>query len=158
MATFKIFWKAATREVIVQNNGDASPAGYTDEGTFDWTPPSNVTGYTLDNETVYQFVQAKMYSKGVLDMQSVKIYYRRVRTISLAPPTATIAVNGTQQLTATFVPANAENKEIVWTTSDAAKATVSASGLVTGKASGSATITATTKDGAKTATSVITIS
>ncbi|MFJ3266041.1 Ig-like domain-containing protein [Serratia liquefaciens] len=53
-------------------------------------------------------------------------------------------------------PADASNKTVVWSTSDAAKATVT-SGKVTGIAAGTATITVTTEDGAKKATCTVTI-
>ncbi|MFJ4454383.1 phage tail tube protein [Pseudomonas sp. NPDC089392] len=79
-------------------------------------------------------------------------------SVAVAPPTATIAVAGTQQLTATVSPAGAP-QEVIWTSSAPSKATVSSTGLVTGVASGSATITATSKwDGTKLGTSTITVS
>lgn len=81
-----------------------------------------------------------------------------VASVALAPATATIAVAGTQQLTKTVLPAAAPS-DVIWTSANTAKATVSASGLVTGVASGSAVITATSKaDPSKKATSTITVS
>lgn len=80
-----------------------------------------------------------------------------VTGVTVAPTTASKQVGQTQQLTADVAPANASNKKVNWTTSDATKATVSATGLVTAVAVGSATITATTEDGTKTATSAITV-
>jgi len=80
-----------------------------------------------------------------------------VTGVTVSPTTATIAVSGTQQLTATIAPTNATNKNVTWTTSNTAIATVSSSGLVTGIASGSAAITVTTADQAKTATCAITV-
>ena len=67
-----------------------------------------------------------------------------VTGISVAPTTATLSLSGTstQQLTATLAPAGATGT-VTWSSSDDAIATVSASGLVTGVAAGSATITAT---------------
>lgn len=79
-------------------------------------------------------------------------------SVAVAPPTATIAVAGTQQLAATVSPAGAP-QDVIWTSSAPSKATVSSTGLVTGVASGSATITATSKwDGTKLGTSTITVS
>ncbi|MNP22071.1 Bacterial Ig-like domain (group 2) [compost metagenome] len=79
-------------------------------------------------------------------------------SVVVAPATATIAVAGTQQLTATVSPAGAP-QDVIWTSSAPSKATVSSTGLVTGVASGSATITATSKwDGTKLGTSTITVS
>lgn len=71
----------------------------------------------------------------------------KVATITLAPSTVSIAVAATQQLTPTVLPADAANKVVTWTTSDATKATVSGTGLVTGVAAGTATITTTATDG-----------
>ena len=78
------------------------------------------------------------------------------QSISLSDSTASIAANGTKQLTATVVPSGST---VTWSSSDNAKATVSDSGLVTGVAAGDATITASmTVGGAtKTATCAVTV-
>jgi hypothetical protein len=81
-----------------------------------------------------------------------------VTGVTVSPTSATIAPGATQQLTATVSPANATNKNVSWTSANTAVATVSSTGLVTGIANGTATITVTTQDQAKTATSVITVS
>ncbi len=60
-------------------------------------------------------------------------------SVELSDSTASIVAEATKQLTATTIPADAE---VTWTSSDDTKATVSDSGLVTGVAAGSATITA----------------
>jgi uncharacterized protein YjdB len=62
--------------------------------------------------------------------------------ISVTPPTATVAVNGTTALTAALTPSGAQGT-ITWSTSAPAVATVSATGVVTGKTEGTAVITAT---------------
>jgi len=80
-----------------------------------------------------------------------------VTGVTMSPTTASVAINATQQLTATIAPTNATNTAVTWTTSNSTIATVSTSGLVSGKAAGSATITVTTADQAKTATCVITV-
>lgn len=56
-----------------------------------------------------------------------------------------------------ILPANASNKNVFWTTSNAAKATVSSTGVVTGIAAGTATITATTVDGSFTGLTSVTV-
>ena len=78
-----------------------------------------------------------------------------VTGISLQP--ATVAVGGTVTLKPVFAPANATNTAVSYVSSNTAVATVSAAGVVTGVSIGSATITATTADGNKTATSAITV-
>lgn len=80
-----------------------------------------------------------------------------VTSVSVSPTSASLGVGVTTQLTAMILPANATNKSVTWTTSNAAFATVSSTGLVTGVTAGSATITATTVDGVKTATCIITV-
>ena len=81
-----------------------------------------------------------------------------VQSVAVSPATSTGAVASTVQLTATATPAAAV-QEFTWTTSDATKATVSATGLVTRVATGTATITAKSKaDSTKQGTSAITIS
>lgn len=80
-----------------------------------------------------------------------------VTGVTVAPKTASIEVGATQQLTPTIAPAGASNKAVTYTSSDATKASVNSSGLVTGVAAGTATITVKTTDGSKTDTSVITV-
>ncbi len=76
--------------------------------------------------------------------------------VSLNKSTTTITVGGTEQLTPTFIPANATNQNVTWSSGDVTKATV-VGGLVTAVAVGSATITVTTVDGAHTATCSVTV-
>ena len=68
-----------------------------------------------------------------------------------------MAPNATKQLTAVVYPTNAENKNVTWTSNNNDVATVDDTGLVTAKAVGTATITATTEDGGHTDTCVVTV-
>lgn len=77
--------------------------------------------------------------------------------VSVSPTTASIEVGETVQLTETVAPSNATDKSVSWSSSNTAVATVDSSGLVTGVAAGSATITATTTDGGLTATCAVTV-
>ena len=82
-----------------------------------------------------------------------------VTGVTLNKTEATLTAKGqTVQLTATVAPANATNKNVTYTTSNAAVATVSESGLVTAVAKGTADITVTTEDGNKTAVCKVTVS
>ena len=80
-----------------------------------------------------------------------------VESISLDKIEATIKIGGNIQLTATVTPDNATNKNVSWESSNTAVATVDNTGYVTAKSEGTATITAKTEDGEKTATATITI-
>jgi uncharacterized protein YjdB len=64
---------------------------------------------------------------------------------------------GSDQLTATVAPASATNQNVSWYSDNKAVATVSASGLVTAVADGTANITVSTADGTYTATCAVTV-
>jgi arabinogalactan endo-1,4-beta-galactosidase len=66
-----------------------------------------------------------------------------------------VTVGSTKTLTATIAPSNATNKTVTWSTSDSGIATVDSSGVVKGVKAGSATITAKTADGGKTASAPV---
>lgn len=70
-----------------------------------------------------------------------------VSGITLDYDTVTVDVGDTYRLTGTIAPDTATNKNIEWTTTDATVATVNASGLITARGSGFATIMARTEDG-----------
>ena len=77
-----------------------------------------------------------------------------VKAVTVSPSSASIAVNGTVQLTATASPPKSTTT-FTWTTTNAAVATVSQTGLVTGVAAGTATIRASS--GAATGASTVTV-
>ncbi len=80
-----------------------------------------------------------------------------VTGVALNKTTDTIAVGGSDTLTATVTPSNASNKSVTWASDNTAVATVDAAGKVTGVAVGTAAITATTADGGFTATCAATV-
>ena len=80
-----------------------------------------------------------------------------VTGVVLSPTNAKINIYTNRQLYSTVQPTNATNKALNWVSSDTAVASVSTTGLVTAISEGSATLTATTIDGNKTATSTITV-
>lgn len=82
-----------------------------------------------------------------------------VSSVTVAPASATMDPNDTQQLTATVTvnPATAD-QTVTWTSSNTNVASVSATGLVTAVAQGSATITATSNlDNTKSGTCTVTV-
>lgn len=80
-----------------------------------------------------------------------------VTGVTVTPDTLTGVIGGTAQLTATVAPANASERSVTWSTSNAAICTVSSTGLVTYVAAGTATVTATTVEGHKTDTCAVTV-
>jgi uncharacterized protein YjdB len=78
-----------------------------------------------------------------------------VASVAVTPPTASVQVGQTVQLTAAPKDANGNpltGRVVTWASSASAIATVSASGLVTGVAAGTATLTATSEGKSGTAT------
>lgn len=80
-----------------------------------------------------------------------------VSGITLNHSTLTFAVGETALLTADVQPSDADTKSVIWSTNDITVAAVDNDGTVLGVKIGTATITATTTDGAKTATCEITV-
>ena len=91
------------------------------------------------------------------------VYYTEASTVAvtgvtLAPTEATLTLGETETVTLipTVLPAEATDKSVTWSSSNEAVATVT-DGVVTAVAAGTATITVTTTDGAKTATCAVTV-
>lgn len=80
-----------------------------------------------------------------------------VSSVTLDKTTYSGNTGDTLQLNATVLPSNATNKSVTYKSSDISTATVTDAGKVTFVKAGKVTITATTTDGGKTATSTITI-
>lgn len=81
-----------------------------------------------------------------------------VRAVAVTPITASLFINGTQQLSATVTADAGAAQTVTWRSSNPAAATVSATGLVTAVGLGSAAITVlSTADTTRRATSAITV-
>jgi len=80
-----------------------------------------------------------------------------VSGINLTPASISLGMGQTASLLATVLPANASNKNIVFSSNNTGVATVSPLGIVTGVSGGAAIITVTTQDGNYTATSQISV-
>jgi hypothetical protein len=79
-----------------------------------------------------------------------------VSEVTLNKSSISLAVGGTETLTATVSPSDATNKTVGWSSSNNNVATVTY-GTVTAVATGTATITVTTADGGKTAQCTVTV-
>jgi uncharacterized protein YjdB len=99
-------------------------------------------------------------SEGHTDSSAVTVTAPAVATVSVSPSSATLRVTNTSQLTATVRDAGGNvltDRTVTWSSSATAEATVSASGLVTAVAPGSATITATSEGKSGTSTMTVTL-
>lgn len=87
----------------------------------------------------------------------VEVAMLHVESVTLDQTSVTLLAGETQQLTATISPTDATNKNIAWSSSDSAVASVDQTGLVTAHQTGTTQITVTTEDGGYTATCEVTV-
>ena len=124
----------------------------------DWTAWPGATSSTLTGTMTAEYNNRQVRCV-VIDEQSQReesdTAYLRLRQsnsilvtgVTLNNSSISIKNHETYQLSATVLPSNATNKGLNWTTSNASVATVNSNGLVTAVGPGTATITATAKDG-----------
>ncbi|MDN7241690.1 Ig-like domain-containing protein [Planococcus sp. N028] len=109
--------------------------------------------YPSDAPVEYKFAEGqKIY---IVELAGTMSFTKKIivpTSLKLSKTSLAITPNQTYKVTATVSPTNAVNKTVVWKSSNTKVATVDASGNVKGIAAGSATITATAKDNAKTVT------
>ena len=102
--------------------------------------------------------QIVVAAEGHSDTAAITVAIVPVASVDVTPTSASVQVNQTVQLTATPKDASGNpltGRVVTWASSNTSVATVSSSGLVTGKAVGTATITATSEG--QNGTSAITV-
>ena len=125
----KINWKSDNESIAtVDSNGNVRAVG---AGT------TNITATSDDNNSISATCSITVNKKVV-----------KVTSITISGNKA-LKVGETSQLSATVSPTDADETGVTWTSSDTTIATVSDTGLVSAVKEGTATITATAKDGSK---------
>lgn len=126
---------------------NAELASLTIVPTFMSNDPVNTNGALggpwVENENVYTNSYVVTDKDG--DTNTYTITLTRdveIESVTISGET-TVAAESQITLTATVLPNNVLNKEVTWSSSDVTKAVVDANGVVTGKAAGTVTITAT---------------
>ncbi len=127
------------------------PAYATDKTIIWHTSDQNIAsvnkyGVVTGNKTGNVTITAETQDGGFTAFCAVTVEPSRVTGVSIQSYLA-LEPEGSAQLTATVLPASATDKSVEWRTSNTSVATVDDEGLVTGKATGVATITAETVDG-----------
>lgn len=139
----------------------------TDGSTWTNIDGANSATYTIENTTTgmngYQYCcVVKDGNSNSVTSQAATLTVTAatvpVTGVTLNKTSTSLYVGDTETLTPTITPDNATNKNLTWSSDDTSVATVDASGLVTAVSAGTATITVTTEDGAKTATCTVTVS
>ena len=131
-------------------------AHYSDGTTADVTNDTTFSGYNMSTAGNYT-VTATYIENNVTKTATYNISVIITPTsVTLDHQSETLDIGDTLQLTATVLPANAQDKSITWLSDDEDVASVDSSGLVTAISEGTATIVASTVND-KTASCVINV-
>jgi len=114
-----------------------------------------VTGISVGTATIT--VKTQDGNKTATCAVTVSTNTITVTGVSLNKASIDLIKGATEKLIATITPSNATDQNVTWSSSDTSVATVSASGMVTAVAAGTATVTAKTVDGGKTANCSVTV-
>lgn len=121
-------------------------------GWFDGGIEPNVDDFPVSMEVDY----VRVYNE--LETEEEEVPAVAVTGVTLNKAEVELTKEGqTTRLSATVAPANATNKKVTWSSSDERVAKVSAGGVVTAVANGTAEITVTTEDGGQTDTATVTV-
>lgn len=147
-----------SKDVIINALGEQFPEWSTYENNVVTIPNARVglngSGMYVWNLSDGSSAASLMVAKITFDKTPVE-YVIAATGITLDMTEVTVKVGETFTLTATVEPENADDKTVVWASSDELVATVNAEGAVTAVAEGTATITATC--GAVSATCTVTV-
>ena len=152
-ATYNVGFVSGTSEnlspLVVAEGGKVTlPTGLKNEGyALDgWYKDEAYTTAWKENDTVNEDIT--LYAK----------WNKSVTGVSVATPEERFTKAGeTSDIKVTVTPEDAANTRVTYKSSDTKVATVDANGKITAVANGTATITITTEDGAKTATVKVTV-
>lgn len=143
-----------------QITSTVTPANATDKSlTYTSSAPAvatvSATGLITGVAAGSSTVTVKNAASNVSSNVAVTVPPVLVTAINVGSSTVNLAVGGTNQITVGVVPANATDKTIVYSSSATGVATVTAGGLITAVATGTATITL--KNNASNVTKTITV-
>ena len=88
---------------------------------------------------------------------TINVYNQAVTGVTIEPSEAELTAGSSTKLTATVLPENATNKNVVYSVDDESILSVDQDGNITGLSLGTATVTVTTEDGGFTASAEITV-
>ena len=132
-------------KTVIWSVSDSNIAQIAADGTLSFKKAGTVDVIATVKATSTNTVIKKLTVTGVKRVINVS-------SVALDKTTVNLKKGETVKLNATVAPADADNKEVTYTSSNSAVAKVDNTGLVTAVSSGEAVITVTTKDGSKTAT------
>ena len=137
--------EAASDRAVAWSSSDRSVATVDKTGTVQGLKPGTAT------------VTATAEGKSGTCAVTVKAKAVNVTEVTLDKTELTLTEGGTETLTATVRPDNADNRKVTWSSDKTEIATVDGAGKVTAVKPGEAVVTVTTEDGGKTATCKVTV-
>ena len=137
--------EAASDRAVAWSSSDRSVATVDKTGTVQGLKPGTAT------------VTATAEGKSGTCAVTVKAKAVNVTEVTLDKTELTLTEGGTETLTATVRPDNADNRKVTWSSDKTDVATVDGAGRVTAVKAGEAVVTVTTEDGGKTATCKVTV-
>ena len=155
MTQFYVFFNPEAKEIHALLNDVAPGVGSTKVGEFSHNG-EDALGY-VDNHVAYQHIrdifyklnsdgEVSFFPNNVTDFSGYKITVEKLvlpMRINTVSDTVSVAVAATVDLEVAILPADTFNKNVTYSSSDEAVATVSSAGIVTGVAVGEAVITIT---------------
>lgn len=137
-------------KTVIWSVSDSNIAQIATDGTLSFKKAGTVDVIATVKATSSNTIIKKLTVTGVKRVINVS-------SVELDKTTVNLKKGETVKLNATVAPADADNKEVTYTSSNSAVVKVDNTGLVTAIASGDAVITVTTKDGSKTASCKVTV-
>lgn len=131
-------------KTVIWSVSDSNIAQIATDGTLSFKKAGTVDVIATVKATSSNTIIKKLTVTGVKRVINVS-------SVALDKTTVNLKKGETVKLNATVAPADADNKEVTYASSNSAVAKVDNTGLVTALSSGEAVITVTTKDGSKTA-------
>ena len=148
---YDVYADSVYKTISVVPTGTEAPANMTIIGNY--THPDTLNANELGpdiNHVMFHRIRDLVYNKIGMDIVATEITFTdtgvviiNVTSVAVTPTPSSVFVGKTVNLKATVAPTNATDQTITWKSSDTTIATVDSSGVVTGVAAGSATISAT---------------
>ena len=137
----------ATNKTVAWTSGNPAVASVDSNGSVTALSPGTATITVVTADGAHTAYSTVTVNAATIAVTGVTLNYTIVH----------MWINGSVPLTATVLPADATNRNVIWSSSNTQIATVDNTGRVTGLREGTATITVTTVDGNRTANSTVTV-
>jgi len=153
LADIHIFLPAAGTRYYSSFNVDVGSWGVYLSSAISEYNPNSCCGRSFDSENVYSYIRNRSTGQIIRP-----VHVTPVSSLSLSSTSLTMFEGDTKYLAWTMAPDDADNLNVIWTSSDESVATVDDGGKITAVSAGTATITATAADGSGvTATCSVTV-